>query len=63
MTLQEYIKSLKEQGLTEEQMIPLVMEFRANGNKVSEQDTDENFQQDYGLKFGKYFLGFTRYSK
>ncbi len=46
MTLQEYIKSLKEQGLTEEQMIPLVMEFRANGNKVSEQATDKNFQQD-----------------
>ena len=46
MTLEEYIQSLIDQGLTENEMIPLIMQFEDNNGQIPEQTTDENFQQD-----------------
>jgi len=47
MTLAEYIKQLKEQGVSREEAIPLIKAFKEKNEQVSEQNTtDENFQQD-----------------
>ena len=47
MTLAEYIKQLKEQGISKEEAIPLIRAFKENNGQVPEQNTtDENFQQD-----------------
>ena len=47
MTLAEYIKQLKEQGISREEAIPLIKAFKEKNGLVLGQDTtDENFQQD-----------------
>ena len=46
MTLAEYIKQLKEQGISREEAIPLIIAFKENNGQIPEQTIDENFQQD-----------------